>query len=245
MKNLERCILHMVLIMVVITISCAGPLYFNKNAKLATGAETIYFVPSHYFGKLYYLEKSPGGKSSEYKCLSFEKWELFDEKINRITRNVFKKHGIILDFMETISPELQVMINEDSVKKIPEQYLSLKNIHKDKFESEMNNLNAGVVIIFSEFNLIRVFPVVAIEAKYYVYDIPNGNLILANYHKKTYYMKAMFMEALFGNDENEWLKAWRERVYGLWDDEQESYAAICDLFVTEIASFIVKKCMLR
>lgn len=239
----------LLLLLAIALCQCVDPVYYNKKVVTAD-KPAVYFIPSRCFGKFYFLEISADEKFADEKCLSLEKWEFFDEDVDRAARNAFRKHDVVLDFLEKIDPALQIMIEEDSTKKLPMQYHSLKNICKEDFPAEIDNMKPGVLIMCTELEMIRMFPDMRIVAKYYVYKLPEGDLILANYLKKRYVMTGIAEGVLsetfesYSAGSKEWLKAMKERQYGLWEDEKEAYAEICNQLWDEIAVCIVKKCKL-
>jgi hypothetical protein len=172
---------------------CAGPIYFNKELKKNI-EPVVYLVPSSYFGSFQVaLDKS----EDNWKTIPFDTWEQFDNDVNIAIRNSFTKRGFktVLLKDEQIPELLKTLIESDTIKNNHLQYPTLKSVYGDDYDTLMKEIGPGLFLVFTEFQLTRVFPNMEAKARYYVYAIADGGLMLVNTFDKKYVMKGMAMDA--------------------------------------------------
>jgi hypothetical protein len=244
-EKVDRSVL--LLLLVIILIQCAGPIYYNKKTRVNTAEPTAYLLPSSYVGRLYYLKemKNDDEKSVELDSVSFDEWESFSVDVHRIFRNLFRKRGMAVEVLREVHPGLKALIAGDGAKKYDSRYLSLRDVYKDDSYRDEASTNPGILVVFTKFRFTRAFPKLKVHTKYYVYGLPSGDLILVNDLETAYTMTAVAEGVISHIGEEGGTSKIVNRLYGLWHDEKDSYVAVCSLFAEGIIDQIAKQCFIK
>lgn len=236
---------RLLLLFAVSLIQCAGPIYYNKRTRVDAVEPTAYILPSSYAGRLYYLKevKDSDEKSVRLDSVSFDEWESFNVDVHRIFRNLFRKQGIAVEVLQEVHPGLRALIADDGAKEYDSRYLSLREVYKDDSYRDAAGTNPGILVVFTKFRFTRTFPKLKVHAKYYVYGLPSGDLILVNALESAYTMAAVAERVISHIGEEGGTDLIIDRLYGLWYDEKDAYVAVCSLFAERIIDEIARKCL--
>lgn len=242
MKSIRLLVLcFATLIWLVITDGCAGPVYLNKELNSQPTEHVVFVVPSSLFGDFITtkVESNKNQKNIYTQKIPFNDWEMFDVKFNHCLRTSFMQKNVEVFVLENeqVPTEVKTMIANDTIKNNYLQYLTLNDL--DKIQKIQN----GIFIVFTKFELTRIFPRITVSTKYYVYKIQGKQMILANKMEKTYEMTGIgwntIGEALLDSNPEDKLS---DRWNGLHEDEKDSYINICSLHADKIVAEIIKYC---
>jgi hypothetical protein len=243
MKGIRWIISSFALLTLLLTINgCAGPVYLNKELNRQTPEHVVYIVPSSYYGTFITtkVESEKNQKNIYMQRIPFTNWEMFDGNVNRCLRNSFKQKSVEVVMLEDEQnpAEIKTMITNDTIKNNYLQYLTLSGFDKIP---EMHN---GIFVVFTKFELTRIFPRIKVFTRYYIYGVQNKKLIFANKMEKTYEMTGIGLSAIGEalNNPNPADKLF-DRVNGLQYDEKDSYEKICSLHIDKIVAEIIKYCL--
>ncbi len=219
---------------------CTGPIYFNKELKKDIES-MVYLVPSSYFGSFLVAMDKP---DNTWKKIPFSAWEQFDNDVNIAIRNSFTKRGVrsVVLNDQQVGEGLKTLIANDTIKNNHQQYLTLQSVYGDDYDTLMKEIGPGLLLVFTEFQMTRVFPNIKVRVKYYIYSTPGGGLMMVNNKEKEYVMTGQAVKALDIKDPN-FKENLEKRLYGLWPEEKDSYKNICKLFCDKLIKAIAKQCL--
>ncbi len=237
----------LVALLAVIVIQCTGPIYYNKKTKVSTPEPAGYLLPSSYVGRFYFFieKKSEGEKYTTLDSVAFDEWESFNVCVHSVFKKLFAKYGITVEIMSTVHPGFKAMIAGDSTTEYATEYHSLKKVYGDDSSTELGAMKPGILVVFTKFYFVRALHLMNARARYYVYALPSGDLVLVDEFDKAYEMKAVANRLLSSVGQGNRSSVIADRMRGLWYDEKDSYVEVCSLFAEEIINQITKRCLNR
>ena len=196
-------------------------------------------------GGFFKERKTDGEKHLVADSVAFDEWESFNVYVHGVFRKAFEKCGLAIEIVPTVHPGFEALIASDSTTKYASEYLSLNKVYGDDSGKDLVAMNPGIFIVFTKFYFVRVLQIMKAGARYYVYALPSGDLVLVDELNKAYNMRAVANRILSSIGQGDRSSVIAERMCGLWYDEKDSYVEVCSMFAEEIINQITKRCLSR
>jgi len=232
----------------VMIVNCASPvLYLNKEIKNQPPVPEVYIVPTAYYGIFIYpaYDSSKGQRTLIMKETPVNDWAMFDFVLNRCLLNAFKQKGIKAALLmdQQVAADIKPFIAGDTMKNWNLQHLTLADVYKKDGDRVGPDIQNGLLLVFTQYDISRTFPKINIVTRYRIYNLESGKLLLANKIEKEYLMTGItenvFANSLYDPKVGDILN---ERIQGLKEDEKLSYEKICALHIDKIVTEITKYC---